>query len=248
MRIVTLILFLTAMNLISQAQKTNLRVGLDSGIKHYDLVEELANSNKYEGTTFSVLNPTLYWITDKKISFLRLSYSSLSLESEVEDSDFSANFIDIGISYNYLWNVKNWNKFSIYIGGTLNSHLKAYFQNFQGRDEINVFESSLINLRLSSIIKFNTGSWNIYFQPEVGLLNYWTKAIPLGTSINDYAFQADVFRFNEFQISIFGIHKLSKRWEFKPEYSISYYNYDFKESHSSKVLNQRWIIGFYYIL
>jgi len=236
------------MNLTIQAQKTNLRVGLDVGIKHFDLIEELANANKYEGTVFSMLNPTLYWISEKKISFLRLYYSSLSLESEVSDSDFSADLIDMGISYSYLRNVRNWNKFSIYIGGNLNSHLKAYNQYFRGIDENDIFESSLVNVRLSSIIEMSAGFWNIYLQPEVALMNYWSKAIPFGTSIKDYSFQTDLFRFNEFQISLFGIQKISERWEFKPEYSIWFYNYNFKKSHISRVLNQRWTIGFYYAL
>ena len=203
MRIATLIVLFIVINLNAQAQKTNLRVGLDMGVKHYDLIEELVNTNKYEGTTFSLLNPTLYWITDKKLSFLRLSYSSPSLESEVTNSDFSGDLIDVSFSYNYLRIVKNWDKFSIYLGGNLNTHLKVYFQDFQAQstrnlNEIDAFEGSLINLRLSSAIKMNLNSWNVYFQTEIGLLNYWTKAVPLGTN---YEFQMDLFNgFNEFKV------------------------------------------------
>lgn len=241
--------YLLVTTLSTQAQKTNLRVGLDLGVKHYDLIEELANSNQYEGTVLSMLNPTLYWLSEKNVSFLRLSYSSLSLKSVITDSDFSVDFTDISISYNYLRKIKDWNSFSIYLGGNVNTHLKAYFQSFQGRDNVDVFESSLINLRLNSIIKMNLSSWNVYLQPEIGFLNYWTKAIPLGTSIKDYEFQTDfIGNFSEFQIGLFGIHQLSERWEFKPEYSIFYYKYDYKESLRSKVLNQRWLVGFYYLL
>ncbi len=221
---------------------------MDIGIKQYDIIEELANSNKYEGTGLTAFNPTLYSISDKSISFLRLSYSSQSLESTVNNSNFTAELSDIAMSYTHLLRIKDEEKFSIYLGGNINTHLKFYEQGLANINEVQVFEHSLVALKLSSMFKMKTSNWDLFFQPEIGLLNHWTKAIPLGSSISDYKYQTDWFNLNDFQITIFGIYKLSERWEFKPEYSLSHYNYRYMESHVSQVLNQRWIIGFYYLL
>jgi len=242
-------LFILLLFFFGSAQKSNLRIGIDLGVRNYNLIEDLANNNQYSGTSFSIAIPSLYWLKEKSFSSLSLGLYGASLQSEIDNSNFTADLNEIEIGFQYLWRFYQKDKFSFFAGPGTRPYVKYYDQQFRGSSEINVLESSVINLNLSVAASMQANAWQLFFLTNLGIFQYWTKAIPFGEGAGDYQFQTDfIGDFLQIHFSFFGIYKLSKRWEFQPKYNLGYYDYKFQNELTTKVLAQSWTLGFYYLL
>ena len=233
----------------ASAQKGNTRIGVDLGIRNYNLIEDLANNNLYKGTSFSLAAPSVYWLKEAAFSSLSMGFYGANLESEIENSDFTADLNEIEIVYQYLFRFCQLGEISFYVGPGTRPYYKLYRQQFRGSNETTIVESSLVNLHISAAASMQLKSWQVFFLSNMGVYQYWTKAISFATSFDEYPFQTDwIGDFQQLHFSLFGIYKLSDRWEFQPKYYLGYYKYQFQNELTTEVLSQNWTIGFYYLL
>ncbi|MEM9327729.1 MAG: hypothetical protein AAGA85_18820 [Bacteroidota bacterium] len=161
--------FLFALILCASGQASKWRmIGNDFGWESLVVQDDLVESRRYRGQSFSPLNVSYYRFASQSIFQVGLSYHQRRPDDE--QNELRVQSFDIDLSYYR----------KVVSGKHLRFHLglgnRTYFTYMNFRDLEDSYDMGIISLRLASLLEAQLRSIQVLFDVGFGLVKYGSRA------------------------------------------------------------------------